>query len=47
MAERLTPGEDYNEHPSVVKTPTGDWVVYMSTKGVDRYPMHLLIPIDC
>jgi hypothetical protein len=46
MAERLTPGEDYNEHPSVVKTPTGDWVVYMSTKGVDRYPMHLLLGTD-
>ncbi len=45
-ADRLTPGEDYNEHPTVVKTPAGDWVVYMSTKGVDRYPMHLLLGTD-
>jgi Tol biopolymer transport system component len=43
---RLTPGSDYNEHPNVVKTPSGDWVVYMSTKGVNRYPFHLLLGTD-
>jgi Tol biopolymer transport system component len=43
---RLTPGNDYNEHPNVVKTPGGDWVVYMSTKGVNRYPGHLLLGTD-
>jgi Tol biopolymer transport system component len=43
---RLTPGNDYNEHPTVVKTPGGDRVVYMSTKGVDRFPGHLLLGTD-
>jgi Tol biopolymer transport system component len=35
---RLTRGNDYNELPIVVATPTGDWIVYMSNKGVDRFP---------
>jgi Tol biopolymer transport system component len=43
---RLTRGNDYNEHPTVVPTPTGDWVVYMSTRGVDRFPLHLLLGTD-
>jgi Tol biopolymer transport system component len=46
QATRLTPGNDYNEHPTVVSTPTGDWVVYMSTKGVDRYPGHFFLGTD-
>ena len=32
---RLTTGNDYNEHPIVVNTPGGDWIVYMSTRGVE------------
>lgn len=43
---RLTPGNDYNEHPTVVKTPGGDRIVYMSTKGVDRYPRRLMLGAD-
>jgi WD40-like Beta Propeller Repeat len=37
-ATRLTHGNDFNELPVVVSTPTGDWIVYMSSKGVDRFP---------
>jgi Tol biopolymer transport system component len=43
---RLTSGNDYNEHPTVVKTPTGDWVVYMSTRGVSRLPGNLFLGTD-
>jgi hypothetical protein len=43
---RLTGGKDYNEHPTIVKTPGGDWIVYMSTKGVDRYPWRVLLGTD-
>jgi Tol biopolymer transport system component len=43
---RLTSGRDYNEHPTVVSTPSGDWVVYMSTRGVDRFPLHLMLGTD-
>jgi Tol biopolymer transport system component len=43
---RLTTGKFYNEHPTVVKTPTGDWIVYMSTKGVDRFPFRLMLGTD-
>lgn len=43
---RLTVGNAYNEHPTVVKTPTGDWIVYMSTKGVDRFPRRLMLGTD-
>lgn len=46
---RLTQGNDYNEQPVVVKPPTGDWIVYMSTKGVDRFPLQFKMAIgtDC
>jgi hypothetical protein len=37
-ATRLTHGNDFNELPVVVSTPAGDWIVYMSSKGVDRFP---------
>ena len=43
---RLTAGGDYNEHPTVVATPGGDWIVYMSTKGVDRYRWRVLLGTD-
>jgi hypothetical protein len=43
---RLTTGNDYNEHPVIVPTPSGDWIVYMSTHGVDRRPGHLLLGTD-
>ncbi len=37
---RLTVGNEYNEHPTVVKTPTGDWIIYMSDKNVSHYRWH-------
>ena len=43
---RLTTGNDYNEHPIVVPTPTGDWVIYMTTHGVNRRPFHLMLGTD-
>ncbi len=43
---RLTQGKDYNEHPNVVKTPSGDWIIYMSTKGAERYPGHISLGTD-
>jgi Tol biopolymer transport system component len=43
---RLTTGRDYNEHPIVIGTPTGDWIVYMSTREVDRYPWQLFLGTD-
>jgi hypothetical protein len=43
---RLTAGTFYNEHPTVVKTPSGDWIVYMTTKGVDRFPFRLMLGTD-
>jgi Tol biopolymer transport system component len=46
QSTRLTTGNDYNEHPTVAVTPRGDWIVYMSTKGVNRYPGHLLLGTD-
>jgi len=42
---RLTTGNDYNEHPIIVNTPGGDWIVYMSTKGVDRFPFQFKLAI--
>ncbi len=45
-SQRLTTGNDYNEHPTVVKTPSGDWIVYMSTRDVERRPLHLLLGTD-
>jgi Tol biopolymer transport system component len=46
VATRLTAGSDYNEHPTTVSTPGGERIVYMSTKGVDRYPFHLFLGTD-
>jgi len=43
---RLTQGKTYNEHPNVVKTPTGDWIIYMSDKGSDRFPGHVTLGTD-
>jgi len=43
---RLTTGNDYNEHPTDVVTPSGDRVVYMSTLGVQRFPLHVLPGTD-
>ena len=43
---RLTTGNTYNEHPTVVKTPGGDRIVYMSTLGVQRFPLHILPGTD-
>jgi Tol biopolymer transport system component len=43
---RLTQGDDYNEHPVAVSTPRGDRIVYMSTRGVDRYPWQLFLGTD-
>jgi Tol biopolymer transport system component len=45
-AMRLTHGNDYNEHPRVVPTPSGDWIIYMSTKGVDRFPGRIMLGTD-
>ena len=45
-ATRLTVGTHYNEHPSLMTSPIGDWVVYMSTEGVDRYPWQLFLGTD-
>ena len=46
QSQRLTTGQDYNEHPVSINTPGGDWVVYMSTRGVDRYPGHFFLGTD-
>ena len=43
---RLTTGITYNEHPTVVKSPSGDWVVFMSTRGVKRAPGRLVLGTD-
>jgi len=42
---RLTKGYYYNEHPIVVGTPTGDWIVYMSDKAVDRFPFQFTLAV--
>jgi hypothetical protein len=44
--KRLTSGTYYDEHPVIVPTPSGDWIVYMSTQGVNRRPFHLLLGTD-
>jgi Tol biopolymer transport system component len=44
--KRLTQGKFYNEHPNVVKTPSGDWIIYMSTEGSERFPGHLTLGTD-
>ena len=43
---RLTQGNFYNEHPVVVATPSGDWVVYMSAYGAQRRPGRLTLGTD-
>ncbi len=43
---RLTQGKDYNEHPVVVSTPSGDWIVYMTTHGIIRRPGRLMLGTD-
>ena len=43
---RLTTGNDYDEHPVTVPAPSGDWIVYMSSRGVDRLRGHLLLGTD-
>ena len=43
---RLTRGRTYNEHPAVVPTPAGDWVVFMSTQGEHRRPLQLRLGTD-
>jgi Tol biopolymer transport system component len=45
-SHRLTTDHAYNEHPTVVNTPAGDWVVYMSDKGVDRFSGHIMPGTD-
>jgi hypothetical protein len=40
-SRRLTQGQAYSEHPIVVKTPTGDWIVYMTDREEERRFMHL------
>jgi hypothetical protein len=42
----LTQGTAYGEHPTVVATPDGDWVIYMTIRGVDHYPHHLMLGTD-
>jgi Tol biopolymer transport system component len=46
VGTRLTNDDAYNEHPTVIRTPTGDWIVYMSDKGVNRFPGHLMLGTD-
>lgn len=43
---RLTQGHTYNEHPAVVPTSAGDWVVFMSTQGEHRRPLQLRLGTD-
>lgn len=42
----LTHGKFYHEHPIVVNTPSGDWVVYMSDEGVERRLFSFFIGTD-
>jgi Tol biopolymer transport system component len=43
---RLTHGGDYNEHPTVVSTPSGDWVIHMSTHLAQRRPLRVTLGAD-
>jgi hypothetical protein len=43
---RLTEGLTYNEHPIAMTTPSGEWVVYMSTKDNRRFPLHPTLGTD-
>jgi Tol biopolymer transport system component len=40
---RLTQGKQYNEHPVAVAAPSGEWIIYMSTLGVVRRPLHIML----
>lgn len=42
----MTIRDDYNEHPTVVHTGTGEWVIYMSAHGVERRPLKLMLGTD-
>jgi Tol biopolymer transport system component len=46
ISTRLTRGITYNEHPTAISTPTGDWVIFMSSKGAQRYPGQLFLGTD-
>ena len=46
LSTRLTRGLTYNEHPVAIATPGGDWVVYMSTQGVQRRHLHFALGTD-
>lgn len=45
-AARLTQDSDYNQHPTAVSTPGGDWIVYMSTREADRFGWQFLLGTD-
>jgi hypothetical protein len=46
QSTRLTTGTAYNEHPTVIKRPGGDWIVYMTTSGAVRQPFSLALGTD-
>jgi hypothetical protein len=46
QSTRLTRGNHYNEHPTVIKRPGGDWIVYMTTSGAVRQPLSLALGTD-
>lgn len=41
VGKRLTQGTAYNEHPTVVRTPAGDWIIYMSDREERRGFLHM------
>jgi hypothetical protein len=43
QSTRLTTGKQYHEHPVAVATPTGEWIIYMSTLGVIRRPLQMML----
>jgi WD40-like Beta Propeller Repeat len=43
---RLTRGRQYNEHPVAVATPSGEWIIYMSTFGIVRRPLRIMMGTD-
>lgn len=45
-SSRLTRGRQYNEHPVAVATPSGEWIIYMSTLGIARRPLHIMMGTD-
>jgi hypothetical protein len=46
QSTRLTTGNEYNEHPTVIKRPGGDWIVYMTDHGAVRQPGALALGTD-